>query len=49
VLLEKWGSAQEFTAHQRQPAIRAFFGDQLGELLADDMSVHYDSLLSPTA
>jgi quinol monooxygenase YgiN len=49
MLVETWRSADELTAHQQQPAVKEQFGDQLSELLAEDLDVHYSTRLSPTA
>jgi quinol monooxygenase YgiN len=47
VLVETWNSQPDLTAHQQQPAVRVLFGDQLGDLLAQEMTVHYGRPLTP--
>ncbi len=48
VLVETWASQRALSAHQRQPAVRALFGDELGGLLAEDLTVHHGRPLAPT-
>ena len=45
VLHEVWRSQAELAAHQQQPAIRAFFDDQLQDLIASEMAVHFSTPL----
>jgi quinol monooxygenase YgiN len=49
VLVETWGSEAELAAHQQQPAVRDLFGDRLGDLLTEEMTVHYARRLTPPA
>ena len=47
VLVETWRSPADFAAHQQQPAVQQLFVDQLGALLAEDLTVHQGARLSP--
>jgi len=49
VLFETWRSPAELAAHQQQPAVQKLFGEQLSELLAEDIGVHQGALLLPAA
>jgi quinol monooxygenase YgiN len=49
VLFETWRSPAQLEAHQQQPAIKTFFGEQLSDLLTEDMDVHYSQLLTPAS
>lgn len=49
VLVETWSSTPALAAHQQQPAVRALFADQLGDLLVEELTVHCGSPLTATA
>lgn len=49
ILVETWRSPAELEAHQRQPAVRKFFDEQLPDLLEGGMGVHVSTLKSPAA
>ncbi len=49
VLFETWRSPADLAAHQQQPAVQQLFGEQIAELLTEDMAVHHGALLSPPA
>ena len=43
-----WRVIEAGTA-QQQPAVQQLFGEQIAELLTEDMAVHHGALLSPPA
>jgi quinol monooxygenase YgiN len=46
VLHEVWCSRAELAAHQQQPAVSAFFGDRLRDLITNEVDVHSSTPLS---
>ena len=48
VLFESWLASAELKGHQQQEAVRKLFGEQLQDLLTEDMGVHYGVPLEPT-